>query len=226
MSNPVEICNVALGRINKPRINSLNDQTVEALTCRTFYDFCRQACLSDAPWNFASKFLALSLLTETNTGWLYVYSYPGDCATAREIINPAADQSSYSDINDQIPFEVGLSVTGNFNIIMTNQIDAVLKYTADISNAGIFSASFSDALAWRLAAELCLPLRLDLQVAQAVRQAYSISVANARTNSANEGRKAPTVRNSIVDSRDMWSTPYGYATANPSGGIGGGNYPL
>lgn len=54
MASEIEICNIALSRIGNSRsINSMTEASKEANQCSLHYEQCRDAVLSDFPWNFA-----------------------------------------------------------------------------------------------------------------------------------------------------------------------------
>lgn len=110
MASEVSICNQALVASGaRTQINSINDPTTAARTCKLFYEDTRDELLREAQWGFADKFVTLSLLsylpgapgfpndTGANTGsvwlptypapgWLYQYAYPEDCVKTNFII--------------------------------------------------------------------------------------------------------------------------------------------
>ncbi len=102
MANEIEICNLALTRVGANTIAAFTDPTQEATICNSLYAFARDNVFRDHDWAFASKPLALTLLTETHPEWDYVYAYPGDCMAARRIANPYSREA-----RNQIPYIVG-----------------------------------------------------------------------------------------------------------------------
>lgn len=197
MANEVAICNLALSRIGKNSIASLNTPTEEGRKCNLHYPFARDSTLRDFDWSFARKTQALALKSETYPGWAFVYAYPADCLAARLIFNPLSDDPA-----DKIPYDLGLSADGTSQVILTDKCQAVLVYTSAVTNSALFESLFSDALVWRLAAELAQPLRNDASLATAMRAQYSTAVLVARARSANEQKSdKPSERSDFLDAR-------------------------
>ena len=194
MASKVQICNLALSRIGARRIQSLSDSIKEARECTAHYDFARDAVLEDHDWTFARKRLTLALLSDTYSGWEYAYQYPSDCVIARHIYNDTgADTGTSYDIDSdryeplgKTEFEIVSSEDKDYRVILTNKEDAELRYTARVTDANLYSAKFVSALAFRLAAELAIPIRSDSKLAQSVMKSY-INELNWAKVSKNSG---------------------------------------
>lgn len=187
---------MALLRCGANRITSLTENTREARLCNSFFETDRDATLRDFPWGFARKQAALAELSEVVTGFTYVYAYPADCLLIREIYNPAK-----VDAEDLIPYEEGISSTGNIKLILTEQAGAELIYTKKITNATIFDALFADAFAWRLAADLTTPLLGKTDLTVQFWRSYAASVGIAKAASGNQQFNQPSTGSSFKDSR-------------------------
>jgi hypothetical protein len=179
------ICNMALGRIGvRSLITSFDDdQTAQAEACRTYYEEARDGVLEDFAWPFAKATEDLALLADvTSDEWAYAYAYPEDCVAARYIPtglrNPNAE--------DLVPYEIADNGTGDASVILTDEEDAALVYTRRITNPVRFSSAFTDALAFRLAAELALAIPGKTDLEQAMRQRYLLAIAHAKANARNE----------------------------------------
>lgn len=196
MANQIEICNVALSRVGAGSIQSLTEATREARACRTHYELARDAALRDHDWPFARKRADLAVLTETVDDWDYVYQYPADCVAARLILNVAS-----VDPKDRIPFEVGVNAAKSSRVILTDEEDAILVYTALVSNTVVYDALFVDALAWRLAAELAVPLRAETSLQQTFLRQYLLQLGSAKETGSNEKYEAPILSSSFADAR-------------------------
>jgi hypothetical protein len=70
--------------------------------------------------------------------------------------------------------------------LITSFDDAALVYTRRITNPVRFSSAFTDALAFRLAAELALAIPGKTDLEQAMRQRYLLAIAHAKANARNE----------------------------------------
>lgn len=92
MASELDIWNLSLALLNTSQtVQSENDNTTAAGSCRRFYPWARKRVLEKGQWDFAVKFVALTLLLDQNTltvaqtiypGWRYVYQRPGDCLRA------------------------------------------------------------------------------------------------------------------------------------------------
>jgi hypothetical protein len=117
---------------------------------------------------------------------LYRYSYPSDCLVAREILQTTV-------AGDPIAFEVALGDAYNSLVILTDLEAATLIYTHKVTNPLVFDPLFVQALAWRLAGELSMPLTRDSKRMEAAYQMYNGTLAEAFKLNANESH-LPTSR--------------------------------
>lgn len=208
----VEICNLALIRCGSATIGSLSEDTEQARTLRKIYPMIRDSVLQKADWNFARKEDALALTNQVFNGWPYAYAYPSDCLEFRYIYNASFAQSSVVyqsksvlNVNPaayNIPFEVRVSNDGNSKIIVTGQQQAVGIYTRQITNSGVFSPLFVDALAARLAAELACSILINQGVHDKEMQKYFAFITEAQSASASEEGTDAFTSNPIADSRN------------------------
>jgi hypothetical protein len=194
MSAIIDICNLALSRVGAARIQSLDDNTKAARECTTILPFSRDAVLRSYDWAFARKRLDLALLDETVTGFDYIYKYPTDCICIRKITDiNGAMTSIVWDWNTQkyvssgkIKYEIGVSSDLNTNVVLTNTELAELVYTARVTNANLYDSLFVEALAWKLAADLAMPLLNKPEVQGAFYKNFLFAVSQAQVVSANE----------------------------------------
>lgn len=169
MSSAVEIANIALLRCGQRlTISALDEGSAEADACNQLFGHARDVLLEALPhgWGFAKRRAVLTLLTNVSvSGWKYAYSIPAGCLRPLYIwsgnLMPAPDE--------RIPFELenDSAETDNAGVILlTSMASAELVYTWRQTNTGLWSPSFADAVAWRLAYELCfaLPERASLAV--------------------------------------------------------------
>jgi len=214
MASAVEICNLAISHGGAGHtIQALTESSVEARQCNLLYDKARRATLRSHPWNFATKRVTLALLTDTYTGWTYAYSYPTDCLNVIEILNPlAAIYSDYSltatdrvrnryATRNKVEYKVISNDDKNARVVLCNLEDAEMEYTADITDVNMFDPLFVEALAWRLAADLSMPLRGDLQQFDLLERKFFREISKAAAESSNEDQKDPEDRNNYVGAR-------------------------
>ena len=185
MTTPVQICNLALARIAiSDTINALDETSQEAVTCNLHYEQVRDAVLRDFSWPFATRFITLPLVEETpTTEWLYSYRTPADFIRAVRII------PDLRTARNDIPYRITSDSSGQ--LIFTDREDAKLEYVAKIEDTNLYSADFIDALSWRIASDIALPLAQSTGIAQNALREYMMAIDRARTNAYNEEKRDP-----------------------------------
>jgi hypothetical protein len=216
MASAVDICNLALSHIGVPTIQALTESNRQARECSRLYPLLRDAVLSEFPWNFARRRVVLALVSgEEVSGWTFVYAYPSDCLRALEIYNPLTTQT-YTDgqyvsgqliesivkvKSDKIKFEIAVNEAKNQRLILTDQEAAELIYTARVEDTNLFSSSFIDALSWRVAADLAIPLKGKMPLQQQMLAVYEAKLGKSRQANANEHFEPPSGVSSYVTAR-------------------------
>jgi len=196
MASEIQICNLALYNIGVHSIESLSENTKQAAACNTFYDITRDAVLSDYAWGFAKKREVLALETDTYSGWDYAYAYPTDCLKAHKIYDATGE------IAGRIEFEISVNNDLNKRLILTNEEDAELLYTARVTTPNLFGALFIEALSFAIAARLAQPLKADLKLRDEMNKEYALRLFRAEARDANEAHQKPdTSGNTFVDAR-------------------------
>jgi hypothetical protein len=192
MSSEVEICNLALAHLgDSASVASLDppEGSAQAEHCARFYPIARDALLEMHEWNFATRRIALSLLAATNDQWLYVYAVPNLMAKALAVISPDADNDyAMSSAYVPQPYAIETLDTGEV-VICTNMEDAVLRYTALVSDPVKFSPLFTLCLSWLLASMLAGPvIKGDVGMAEGKRcyQMMQAHLSAATVSDANQ----------------------------------------
>ncbi len=96
MSNAVEIINLGLSQIKVAAIESLTEQSAQAIHVNRIFEMARDATLADVSPKWARKQAVLALTTDEVSGWSFVYAYPSDCLKDIEIFNP-------NKVNESVP---------------------------------------------------------------------------------------------------------------------------
>lgn len=210
MTSEVELCNLALGNIRAGSINSLDESSLQAQTCKLKYPFIRDRLLTETPWTFNRKIKGLSLLTTELFNWAYAYQYPIDClkitrliGAHEEIVNVDADVISrlidsqllpVRDSRSQIPYEVF-----NFDdnkTIGSNNSELRIDYVARVTDPNLFSSDFILALSHLLASELAIPI-IGAEVGRQLRSdsltMYNEYLGAALSNDLNDEYMTPAL---------------------------------
>jgi hypothetical protein len=194
-TSDVEICNLALGRVKVTReIVSLTEGTTEANQCQRFYEHARDNVLRDFAWGFATRYRALALVADSpNTEWRYAYRWPADCLAPRYLVTGVRNDPAPP------PFEVGSDATGK--LIFTDMGQAMLKYTATITDPVQFAPDFADAVAWRIGTDIAIPLGRSEQDRDHAIKMYGLALSTARTNASAEFQGDPAPEAEAVRDR-------------------------
>lgn len=180
MASEVSICNLALSHIGAAAdISSLSESSQEAYHANLLFAETRDSVLRAHPWAFAARYKHLSVVGMAPGHWRYQYAYPNDCLVVRRLLQ---DRTR----DNPIPYEVGLSDRYNARVILTNAERATLFYTCQVTNPLVFDENFIQALSWKLAAELAMPLTRDEKRMNAAYQMYQGALAEALAINANE----------------------------------------
>jgi hypothetical protein len=217
MASEVVICNLALSHLgDTATVASIKppDSSVQAQQCARFYPVARNAMLEMGAWGFATRRVALALLTlppEIST-WLYAYAVPNAMVNALAVLQADAlddyEQTSYapagSDANTSWPqgslpvpgaptctpqpFAMETAADGT-QIVLTNVPNAVLRYTTLVDDTTKFSPLFTMALSFLLASMLAGPLikgDAGMQAASGALAKFKMFYAEAEESDSNQ----------------------------------------
>jgi len=197
MATQVAIYNMALGRIGiDDYVENLTDQTNEANACNTFYEACRDLCLSSYPWPFATRRATLAVLAAepARAGWRYVYALPADVITPLYIYSGGQGFALYDPTtfyalqnprapraDQRVPYaiEASLLPDNDGQVLLCDYVDPIFIYTSMIKDTSKFDANFTNALAWLLAAEIVMPLNIQPQIEQKCRGQFNQAIKDA-----------------------------------------------
>jgi hypothetical protein len=195
----IGICNLALSHIGAGTISALTEVSAEAVQCSLHYDNALDFVLRDYPWNFATRRVTLALSSDTPPDeWGYAYSLPSDCLWARRVVvsNAATDPLFVIEINS----------TGDGKILLTNEVTAVLQYTARITETTLFDPMFSEAFSWKLASMIAFPLTKSAELWNACQTMYINMKSAAQRADANEGQAETPPDADWIEARGIAST--------------------
>lgn len=194
MSSVIEICNTALSLIGQGSINSLDENSPEAIQCKLKYDNAKEELLREFAWSFCSGPLALALTTVNFPGWNYVYMYPSNIAALRRIFS--ADNPL--DLNNKIQY-----VTygdGQNKYIACNIPNAWADVTYKAIDPNLYDSQFKSALSYKLAIQM-VPLTGQDSKKNGLYQEYQMILRSAQLTSATENNFNPSLPTSYVDCR-------------------------
>ncbi len=142
MTSNVEICNVALTRVDRKRITDLLDGSTSANDCSSLFSPTRHELLRGHDWNFARGRQKLAQLTAAPVyEFDYAYQLPTDWLATRSVHD-----------NEDGVGSPAYRIEGQ--TILSSADDIYLTYTKDLSDAAAMPADFRSLFSYRLAEQL------------------------------------------------------------------------
>ena len=200
MASTVDIANFALNNLGASNITSLDENSKAARVVNQRYESVRDAVFRAHPWNCLIN--RASLAQETSTpafGYTYQYALPTDpfCLRVLEFSN-----GSLSYPQDNITNNTGGPV---FVIegrkLLTDEGSAQIKYIGRVTDTQLYDASLTEALAARLAAEICYAITGSTSMVQIQTSLYEAKINEARFNDATEGATQRLEASDFIESR-------------------------
>lgn len=185
MSSKIHIWNMALGFIGTRTVASADENTPEAIQCNVFWDAARRQALRDYPWNFAQRRAWLATVPVPG-GWEIEYSHaytlPEDCLKALRVLGGGRREQRFVLAHD---------VERGGTVLLTGTADALLCYTADVQQVGVFDDLFQEVMSRKLAALVCVPLlKNNSGKMKELEQLYVAALSLASCANANEGEES------------------------------------
>jgi hypothetical protein len=183
MASEVDICNQALVKVGAARIVALADDTKQARTLNAIYAIKRDAELAANPWTFAIKRAQITAsVTAPVFGWARAFSLPSDYLAMVEV---GSDYSFY-DSGDGALFGLETASDGSIAVLTDQPTPLNVRYVFRVTNPLRFSALFVEALACRLAAEVCEELTQSASKKEALWGEHRRAIREARRLNAIE----------------------------------------
>ena len=165
----VNICNSAMIKLGAEPINDLNDDTKEARLCRLQFDRIRDTVLRSAPWSFAMKRVVLNPTTDTLAfGDGNIFLLPDDCV---KFVRMYEEYGSYT-------------IEGE-NLICAQEV-VQGWYVSNNVTPDKYDPSFSEALAYAIAADLCYTLTQSDTMRQGLLSGMQVFTQEARSYNSQE----------------------------------------
>lgn len=175
MTSETDIANRALARIGHEAIDSMEENSPEAINANRLYPAARDTVQAAHPWDFCSEVGALAPTTnDREDDWAYKYIMPTCLRFVR--VWPAQGRP-----NPAYPIEY--EIRGQF--IYCDVENARALYIVRVEDTTLFSAEFVSALAFYLASELCMPLGKQNSVTTRMLEGYDRELARAQSVDAN-----------------------------------------
>lgn len=210
MASEIDICNLALGHLGDvATIASIDppEGSAQAEHCARFYPIARDALLEMHAWSFATKRVQLAQLGSGWPEWDYSYAQPSDALVMIAVLPPSSTDD-YSTVATGVqisaggsyvpqPFSCEINADGA-DVIYTDQAEAVLRYTALVTDTTKFSPLFIVALSWQLASMLAGPiLKGDAGASEAKRCAAMAQAYLAKAKESDAGQRRINLQHNV-----------------------------
>jgi hypothetical protein len=183
MASIIDVANRALTKLGSARITSLADDSKQARSVNSCFYQLLDAELRQNRWSFSIKRASLAALADAPSfGFTYQYALPTDFLRLDMIadVYPSTylDNYIYSELCDY-------AIEGN--VILTNYASPLkIRYGARIMEPGSWDPLFREALAARIAAEICEDLTQSNEKRNLAWQEYKNALSAAKRVNAIE----------------------------------------
>ena len=197
MTSKTDIYNMALNElgISSPITNATIKTDSKAIILNSFYENARDEVLKAFDWNFAESFRELTPSIEKclDPRFLFMFDYPQDCLSAREIFEIDGDKQKKK-------FRLSSDSAGR-KVILANQENIVLRYTRRITTESMFDSEYCSALALYLAGLAGKSLTGSEQKADSALKKYWDRVRLSQIANAGEGQEVDEDNTTYLDAR-------------------------
>jgi hypothetical protein len=174
LASEVEICNRALQKLGAKRITSLTQDSANARACNVAYAVVRDAELRAHPWNFSVKRAELAAESPAPT-WGRANAFPLPSDFLRSL--PPYPEDNANDFDHQIEGRK----------ILTNETSPLyIRYVYKVTDPNEMDSLFREALAAKLALELCEEITQSNTKKQILMEDYKMAIREARRTNAIE----------------------------------------
>lgn len=180
----VDIASIALSYVGSGPIQSFTEKTNEAAVCNLHYRFALAETLQAFPWPDIKARVALTALDEALIPrlWTYAYALPADCIRPRFLVGADA----LPDPRFRQKFEIYADPGTGQKYLVTNLEDPHLIYSTSAMTVDKFSPMLIDAIAWKLAVKIALPITRTAARLDDAMAGWTRALSAAETLAANE----------------------------------------
>ncbi len=196
----VAIINMALSHCGHTIfIDDRTEDSQEVAVSNVHYDPAVQYVLEDFNWSFSRRFWTLELVTDfsevtTPHDWTFAYRYPVNTVQIRRMVTALGRRDP-----NPPPYLIGSDDSGR--LIYTDQEDAVAETSSLITDAGLFTAMFAEAVSWWLGALMVPGLAKDPKIASGCVQMYEIVRGRAQVSDSSEAQDHPEEDSEAIRAR-------------------------
>lgn len=197
MTSQVDIYNMSLGNIGQSEtVASINERSKPVIVCNQYWQLALDTLIAAFPWPFATRFEKLALLPGSTNAYQFRYQYPTDCLRALYLTTPSVAQP---DELLQPRWEVAYGTGGQ--MILSNESAAELAYVQRIDDVGRLPPLAVEALSWKLAALIAMPMTNTRTIAETASALYQGALQQAWSQALNESKFENTHESEFIVAR-------------------------
>lgn len=181
--------------VSAPISNADAQDDTRAIILRDFYDTARDEVLKAFDWNFAENYRVLTPTTDVclDPRYNFVYDYPNDCISAREIFEQGGG-------GKKLQFKPSANSQGQ-KVILTKVSPVILRYTRRIEKENYFDPEFANTLALYLASVSGKAITGSQQKADEAYKKFWDKIRMAKISNAAEGQEVDADSSTYLDAR-------------------------
>lgn len=200
MTSTVDIANYALNTLGASNISAFDENSKVGRLVNQRYEAVRDSVFRAHPWNCLIRRIELAQdSTAPAYGYTYQYTLPTDpyCLRVLEFSNGAMTYpfDNMRSNNNREPFII------EGRKLLTDEGTAKIKYVARITDPQEYDASLIEALAARLAMELCYAVTGSASMIQVTAGMYEAKLKEARFIDATEGAPQRVEASDFIEAR-------------------------
>lgn len=211
MNTRTDLANAALSYLGEMRVTSIDDtNSKQARTCKQFVQDTIDEVLECHRWNCATKLAILALnASEPIWGYTNAYELPSDFIRIMEVNGQQFEDS-------QQFFEIQENKR-----LLSNWDECKIRYIARI-DVPSFSPGLAEAIGWKLAGKICIPLTLNAQLAQMCAAQFDASLKRAmRLDATQTGGQDNNAMAKLIGRSGLVRSRYGYCGSGLKYGVYG-----
>lgn len=188
MPSETDLLNDALGQIGAARITAIDDGSVNANHCLTFYPALRDARIRSHHWNWAVTRQELAQdVAAPAFEFAFSYTLPADCLKVVEYNGANLDTSNLSLFEAATPFR--FKIEGR--ALLTNDGVVKIVYLARVTDPNVWDGLFYQGLAAELASKLATAIPKDAKLSLSLLEKAEHLFSIARAVDGQEGSVEP-----------------------------------
>lgn len=193
MADKTQIANLALTNLAAENIMDIDEASESASKIRTVYEHVRNAVFAEHPWNFCSEDVQLgALLTKPLINYAYAYALPTELVRLNEVYDSHGNRlepGDYKVVKD--------------NMLYCNVSPVIINYNIIVEDETKFPPLFVQALAAKLAFEICYSVTGSRTLQADMWELYNHKIAMSKNQNAVENNKQ-TLKENVEEFGDDW----------------------